>query len=158
MRLDRLKDSLLALAGPLTRRIDYSAKHAATVVKQNDDGSLELAFADPGLKPLSNVAISYGVPGITVKLKSGGAVVAGFTNADPALPYALVFDQASVESISLLGGTKPVARMGDGARAALPPTATYTGTFGNEALSAAPVTMANLFTGVIDSAQEGALA
>jgi len=139
----------------LVPRIDYSIKYSGTVIKQNDDGSLEIVFAKAGLKPLSSVAIAYGVPGIAAKINSGGSVVVGFMNQDPAIPYALVFDQASVASISLLGGTMPVARVGDGCVGFMPPTAMYTGTFGTETLTNVPVVMANAFGGVIDGGQEG---
>jgi hypothetical protein len=159
--LDRLKLLVRRFLAVLFVRLDYAKRYPATVVAQNADGSLELRSDVPALTSISKVPIRYGVPGITAKVANGGKVLVGFEDASGKLPYALVYDQASVTSIALLGGTQEVARLGDGCSILLPPTSIFTGTVTTGAGTApfvGPVVMANPFPGVIDSGQLGALA
>jgi hypothetical protein len=156
--VDRVKRSLWRALRPLFSRVDHAALYPGTVVSQNGDGTLEVSSTVPDKPHLSKVPVAYGVPGITATVNDGGAVMVGFMGADPALPYVLIYDAATVKSISLLGGTMPIARMGDGASVQLPPQAMYSGTFGNSTLSGVPVTMAVPFSGVIETGQLGALA
>jgi hypothetical protein len=159
--LDRLKKSFGRLLAPLLFRLDYTRHYPATVVAQNADGSLELASDVPPIASLSKVAVAYGVPGISAVIASGGKVTVGFVGADPALPYVLVHDQASVTSLALLGGTKPVARLGDGVNVNLPPTATFAGTIttgSGPAPFAGPAALTRPFVGVLASGQLGAQA
>lgn len=132
--LDKLKALFARLLQPLERRIDYFALYEAEVVAQHEDGSLELQpFAEEvrrKLPPLNRIAVRYGVPGITAKVKEGGSVLVGFAQADPKKPYALIFDSAAVESISVLGGDRPVARLGDAVRVNFPPLIPISGTIG----------------------------
>lgn len=147
--LDKLKASIAAWLAPLQRQIDYSAFYEANVVMQNADGSLELEPLTPKLAPLSKVAIRYGVPGVTVKVKSGGLALVGFANASPRKPFALVMDAASIESLSLFGGERPIACMGDGVRVSFPPTAPVTGLINGTTPFAGTVTFVTQAVGQI---------
>ncbi len=155
--LDRLKRSLRAVVRWLLRRVDLTALYPATVVQQYGDGSLDLLASVPGRPNLTRVPIQYGVPGFAMTVKNGGEVLVGFTGADRKLPYVLVYDQATVESVSILGGTKPVARLGDGCQIQLPATALFSGTVNGSPFEG-PVAMANPFPGVLNSGQLGAQA
>lgn len=157
--LDRVKRVFRGVLRAVLDRLDRSALYTATVVAQNDDGSVDIRSSVPDRPHLSKVPIQYGVPGLSLQVKPGASVLIGFLNADRGLPYVLVRDQASVESISILKGTKAVARLGDGVRVILPSLTTYTGTIGTVATPApVPVQMANAFIGVITSGQVGAQA
>jgi hypothetical protein len=126
--LDRLKAAVAKVLAPFLARIDYQALYEATVVAQNDDGSLELRPDTPKLPPLSRVGIRYGVPGIKATLNPNGHVLVGFANADPTKPFALVWDGATIQSLCLFDGTKPVARMSDAVNVFFPPLIPISGT------------------------------
>jgi hypothetical protein len=118
---DRLKKALERLLAPFLTRLDYAAFYPATVVVQNGDGTLELKSAHPKLPHLSKVAVRYGIPGVEAKLKTGGQVLVSFEAQDPSRPFCIVHDMASVDELAFLGGTAPVARMGDSVNVFFPP-------------------------------------
>ena len=94
--LDRLKAAVAKVLAPFLARIDYQALYEATVVAQNEDGSLELRPDTPKLPPLSRVGIRYGVPGIKATLNPNGHVLVGFANAgSSALTRTWVITQAT---------------------------------------------------------------
>lgn len=127
--LDRLKAAFTRMLAPLLTRLDYSCFYSATVVAQNGDGSLELKSTNAKLPNLSRVAIRYGIPGITAKLNPGGNVIVGYENADPTRPFCLVWDAATLQSVSWMGGNQPIARMGDAVTVYFPPVIPFTGTY-----------------------------
>lgn len=155
--LDRLKKAFARLLEPLLFRLDYSCFYAATVVAQNGDGSLELKAAHPKLPNLSRVAIRYGIPGIAAKLNPGGRVIVGFENADPSAPFCLVWDAATIESVSWMGGSQPIARMGDAVSVFFPPAVPITGTVNGLPLVGV-VTITNPAPGIITTGQKKVMA
>ena len=126
--LDDLKAWLGGIFATLFSRVDYSAMYGATVAAQNDDGSLELKPSTTRLPPLSNVPIRYGIPAVSVKVNPGALVVVGFDDASPAKYFAMIVGAAGVQSISIMGGTQPVARAGDPISFFLPEAIPFTGT------------------------------
>lgn len=131
--LDRLKETVRASLHALERRVDYSAFYEARIVVQNADGSLELEAVDERvakkLPPLSNVRIRYGVPGVKAKINAGGLALVGFANQSPKRAFALIVDDAAIETLILFDGTHPAAGQGDIVSVAFPPLMPFTGTY-----------------------------
>lgn len=89
-----------ALIGP---RVDYLGAYPCVAVTQNGDGTLELQPDDARLPPLSSVPIRYGVPGVSATVANGGRVMVEFAGADPAKPFASVWESASITALTLGG-------------------------------------------------------
>ena len=120
MSLDRLKAALERTVQALVGyRLDYLAFYEAKVIAQNGDGSLELRGDDPRIGDLSHVAIRLGIPGITVRTTPGARVLVGFEDGDPQKPMASFWDSGGILEVRL-GGTAPVARVGDPVQFTLP--------------------------------------
>lgn len=93
---DAVKRSLLEIIDSRLSRTDYHAHYPARVEGQNADGSLELKPDDTKLPGMGNVPIRLGVPGITVKVKTGARVLVGFEGGDPKAPIATLWGLAEV--------------------------------------------------------------
>lgn len=125
---DRFKAALLAFVRQLVARYDYAASYSCTVLAQNGDGSLELRPESTALPGLSRVPIRYGLPGIRVRVRSGGRVVVAFENMDPTRPVATVWDEADVEELNLDTSNpnpQPIARMGDAVSVTFPQSSPF---------------------------------
>jgi len=106
-----------AVIGP---RIDYSRTYIARVVHQAADDTLEVEPDTKKIPGLTKVPIFFGLPGVSAKVRKGARVVLGFLGGDPTLPYATVWESASVlevvidaEVVKLAAGSRNVAREGD---------------------------------------------
>jgi len=93
----------------------YHAQFVATVQGQGDDYTLELLPDDERVRGtgLSNVPIRHGLPGVTVRVKTGARVLLGFEAGDPSKPFASLWEPGSLEAIEFDGGQSPIARVGD---------------------------------------------
>jgi hypothetical protein len=125
---DRIKGALLALVRSATRRYDYFALYPCRVLSQNADGTLELVPDDETMPGQSHVPLRLGLPGVSVKVKTGARVLLGYEAGDPQRPVATVWEAAGLErititadtaitaiapSINLGEGGLPIARQGD---------------------------------------------
>lgn len=133
---DRFKSSLEAFITRITARYDFAALYECTVVSQNGDGSLELKPDNASIPGQSNVPIRYGIPGVKATV-TGGRALLGWSACDPSKPFALVFDPATLTSLTItasskvivnapdveLGGAggQPIARQGDAITVILQP-------------------------------------
>ncbi len=126
-------------------RLDPLARYPATVASQNEDGSLDVRPDDPRFGPgLTRVPVRHGIPGVSVRVRSGARVMLAFEGGDTSRPYVPEFE-GGLESITIkaLGkvvveapevfladeeGAQPLARVGDLIEVALPPLTPFTGT------------------------------
>ncbi len=125
---EALKACIEAVVG---RRLTFTAWYPARVVSQDAQGRLEVILDDSPLGKelgMSAVPIRHGVPGLTVEVPPGARVRVGFDAADPAQPFAALWDEGSVTSVSFAGGTRAVARVGDPVQCFFPPSMAVTGT------------------------------
>ncbi len=94
------------------RRIDYAQMYPSKVNAQNGDGTLDITPDDERMRGdgLKNIAITYGLPGVTATIPSGGKVNLYFRNGDPKEPRAALFEGSGVTTVEVGGGTEPVLR------------------------------------------------
>jgi hypothetical protein len=106
----RLRSSLERLIRWATRDSLYLGQYACSVVAQGADGTLDLLPDDPRLRAqgLQSVPIRHGLPGCRVQVAPGEIVLLGFENGDSRLPYAALWREGQVLSVSI-GGELPVA-------------------------------------------------
>lgn len=113
----------------MLRRTDYHAQYVARVVKQGDDGSLDVIPDNAKIPGMTGVPIRYGVPGIFAKVEPGARVLVGFEGGNPAKPIATVWESASISELRITSEAKvviqapsvqigddggaPIARVGD---------------------------------------------
>ena len=115
--MSRLVDSIRVVVEALIgRRVRLSGLFPCTVARQSGN-LLDLIPDDEEIKGfgLQGVKIRHGLPGYTVEVPEGARVLLGFEAQDPARPYALLWDEGGVSSVSFDGGTDAVARVGDDA-------------------------------------------
>ena len=100
------------------RHLDMLSLYPCRVVSQNSAGLLELTPDDSRLRGfgLQAVPIRHGLPGFTVRVPAGARVRVGFDARDPSRPFALLWDEGDVTSVTFDGGTAGVARVGDEVR------------------------------------------
>lgn len=114
-----------AVVGP---RIDLARTYLARVDAQHADGTLDLIPDSTRIPSLTRVPVYYGVPGVSAKVAKGARVVLGFAGGDASLPYAMVWETASVTEVTIdadrirLGGDRNVAREGDPVVVLITPT------------------------------------
>lgn len=112
MIFDRFLESLRALVGAETSRLDYLGLYRCKVVSQNADGTLELLPDDARLPPLSGVQV-YGPAGIAMSdIPAGSHCLVGFSNGDPSQRFAALFELTTA-TLTFNGGTKAVGRVDD---------------------------------------------
>lgn len=106
----RLRSALERLIRWATRDSLYLGQYTSQVVAQAADGTLDLLPDDVRLRAqgLQAVPIIHGLPGVKVKVAPGSRVLLGFENGDPRLPYAALWHEGQVLSVSI-GGELPVA-------------------------------------------------
>lgn len=114
---DRIMQSLTALVRKIIgRRVDYMALYPSTVVKQANDGSLEVLPDDQLIRGLglTRVPIHHGFPGSGARVPKGARVLIGFRAGDPKRPYAALWEAGGpVTDVTLVNGSLPAARQGD---------------------------------------------
>jgi hypothetical protein len=108
----RALDAMLALIRKVMAPTLYFGLFGARIVSQNGDGTLELVPDDPRVPQMSSVPIHYGIPA-TAKVPPGTRCKLGFTDGDPAKPYATAFEASTATEVAIAGGTLPAARQGD---------------------------------------------
>jgi hypothetical protein len=114
-QLTSARSFLGTFLGHIRRHIDYSRTYPCRVVKQNADGSLQLMPDDAAMKGagLDKVPIRHGLPGMKVKVPGGARAHLVFDAGDPARPFAALWEEGAVTSISFDNGQQPMARNGD---------------------------------------------
>lgn len=102
----------------LGRRLDMLALYPCRVASQNSAGLLELTPDDDRIKGfgLQAVPIRHGLPGFTCRVPAGARVRVGFDAGDESRPFALLWDEGDVTSVTFDGGSAGVARVGDEVR------------------------------------------
>lgn len=124
-------------------RVDYARTYLARVVEQRADGTLDLVPVGTTVIPsLTAVPVYYGVPGVSAKIATGARVILTFAAGDPSLPYATVWESASVTEVTLkadkvrLGdGSRNVAREGDPVALIITPAVATAVTSGSGAIT-----------------------
>ncbi|WP_437591487.1 hypothetical protein [Sorangium sp. So ce1000] len=98
-----------ALEAVLPPRV-YREVHAATVIAQQADGTLDLQADDARIGGLSRVPLEVGAPGMRVTVAQGARVRVAFHGGSPERPFAFGLEQDTTAS-------RGVARVGDSADA-----------------------------------------
>lgn len=113
MSSDRIKQHLDAYIRRLVAPIDWQAAYACKVVKQNDDGTLELRPEDKRLNDFQKVPVHYGIPDTKATFSAGARVMLEFENGDRAAPYVSCFDFATISLLDIggRGGTTQFAAL-----------------------------------------------
>lgn len=98
--LGPMKDLVDAFVG---RQIDYARMYPSVVNEQNGDGTLDITPDDERVRGdgFKRVKISYGLPGVTAVVPSGGRVNLYFQNGDPKQPRAALWEGSGVTRIDI---------------------------------------------------------
>jgi hypothetical protein len=123
------RESLAKFIRWVMRDTKYAGTYACTVQGQTGQ-LLDLLPDDPTIagKGLSGISIRHGLPGCSVTVRTGARVLLAFENRDPTKPYAALWSEGDITSVSVgYGGTKPVARIGDTVSVFFPPAITFAG-------------------------------
>jgi len=103
---DELRATVEAVLPPRV----YREIHAATVIEQRGDGTLDLQADDARIGGLSRVPLEIGVPGMRVTIAQGARVRVAFAGGAPDRPFAFGLEHD-------VSAARGVARVGDGADA-----------------------------------------
>ena len=108
-------DALARFIRWVMRDTTYLGTYPCTVMGQVGETAEVVPDSDKikGLAGLSAVKIRHGIPGCSFMVAPGAKVLLAFDNGDPKKPYVALWEGASVITLSLGGGTMPVARVGD---------------------------------------------
>jgi hypothetical protein len=98
----------------LGRKLRYHALWPCTVAAQTG-AELDLVPDDDWVKGsgLVRVKLRHGLPGFTCVVPAGTRVLLGFEAGDPTRPYATLWDEGAVTSLTFDAGSQNVARVGD---------------------------------------------
>src|SRR6266852_5363010 len=98
MIFSRPLNALAAFVQACFPRIDYQALYPGTVVRQNGSNSFDVQPDSKKLPGLNNRPIESGVPGmvLTLSMSPPPRVLIGFRNADPSLPFILLWESGAV--------------------------------------------------------------
>jgi hypothetical protein len=149
---DRVKDQLSRFIRWVMRDVTYHKLYPSQVQRQDASGLLDLLPDDESIRGTgtSGVQIRHGLPGCTVKVRPGARVLLGFENGDPRRPYAALWEEGDIISVSLgFGGSRPVARIGDTVSVFFPPTIPVSGTLSGAPFSGV-LTITTAAPGIID--------
>jgi hypothetical protein len=124
-----VSEALKRVIRAVMRDTRFHKLYPCTVESQDANGLLDLTPDDQELRGtgLGAVPIRHGLPGFTVKVKSGARLLLGFEAGDPKRPYAALWEPGAVEEIVFDSGTNPVACDGDSATVFFPPALLITG-------------------------------
>ncbi|HZL17171.1 MAG TPA: hypothetical protein VFG23_05450 [Polyangia bacterium] len=87
---DRMKTSFWALVKAALPRVDYYALRVARVVSQSKDlTTVDLLPDDPRFPSMAGVPLRV-TPGTSIQLGNGSTVLLGFSEGDPARPFAAI--------------------------------------------------------------------
>lgn len=104
---DTIRQTIARIARSATG-VDYLALYRARIVAQNADGTLEVELDDKRMPGMSHVPLRTFLPGVEVRVKSGGHVLVGFESGDPTRPVATLFDGGAIDSLTITAETKIV--------------------------------------------------
>jgi hypothetical protein len=131
--LERFKRALVAFIRNATRRMDYLAMYPATVLKDHGNHELDLQPDHPALPALVRVPLRLGLPGATIKVKSGARVLLGFDNGDPDKPACHLWQAGTLEYLQVRTGLGLKLTLDDDRdNAYLAPVATFEDYQGNK--------------------------
>jgi hypothetical protein len=113
--LEVLRAELAKFVRAVTARFEHAVLYPATVRAQAGDGTLALELdAGAPVPSLVGVPIRHGLPGVTaVAVAVGARVRVGFDGADPARPFAALWDARNATSVTFNGSTRQMARTDD---------------------------------------------
>lgn len=113
--LEVLRAELAKFVRAVTARFEHAVLYPATVRAQAGDGTLALELdAGAPVPSLVGVPIRHGLPGVTaVAVAVGARVRVGFDGADPARPFAALWDARNATSVTFNGSTRQLARSQD---------------------------------------------
>ena len=87
---DRFKSSFWALVRAALPRVDYYALRVARVVSQSKDlMTVDFVPDDPKFPSMAGVPLRV-TPGSSIELGNGSTVLFGFSEGDPARPFAII--------------------------------------------------------------------
>ncbi len=98
---DRQTRALRAIVERHTAHYDFLGEFRAKVVKQADDGTLEVKPENPRVPGMTKVPIRNGLPGVEVKVAAGAYVLVRFEDGDPGRPSAGLFDPGSLKELKI---------------------------------------------------------
>lgn len=99
---DRLKESFEAIIeAVLGRRVDRTALYPARVVAQAADGTLEVMVDDERFSSMTKIPIRTPFPETSVKVQPGARALIGWEGADPAAPYASLWQSGSLQELAI---------------------------------------------------------
>ena len=113
---DRIKAYLLSFIRAALPRIDYYALYRARVSSQSADKTRVGVVPDDARIPaVDDCPIRHGAPGmrVAVDIEAGAHVLLGWENGDPKKPYVALWERGATLTLLELGGTTPLARLGD---------------------------------------------
>jgi hypothetical protein len=97
------------------RDVTYLGTYPGTIDKQVGE-TCDIRCDSPkigGGKGLSNVPLRHGIPGVEIQIAPGARALLAFHNGDPDKPYVALWEKATVITLKFVGGTMPIARVGD---------------------------------------------
>lgn len=99
--------------------IKYRTAYPCEIVRQADDGTVDLRPDDTSMPSLTGVQIR-GLPGVSVKVKPGARALLQFEGGRPTKPICTLFETGSLDSITVTAATKvvvisPSIELGEGA-------------------------------------------
>lgn len=130
MDVDRILSAMARLARAANPRIDYFGLYEARMVNQSGPNTFDLMPLAAHIPPMANVKIMQGLPGLEVSVAPGAFMLLGWRGGNPRDPYCMLWGGGVTEVVSQLtitaslirlGGTTPVARMGDTVEVTIPP-------------------------------------
>lgn len=106
--MDRVKAPLAAMLRAAKPRLDFFAGYRARVTSQSADRkTVDVVPDDTRIPSMGQLTIKHGLPGVTVKVKTGCYIEVRWENGDPARPYAAIWDPgADAEAIAIVVSTK----------------------------------------------------
>jgi hypothetical protein len=120
--LDRIKEPFARLVRWVMRDAVYQRMYPARVVGQDAAGRLDLVPDDERIRGTGTQAVSirHGLPGVSVEVPVGARVMLGFEEANPAKPYAALWEGVTPFTLINVGDfhveTGGTSRAGTGAQ------------------------------------------
>jgi hypothetical protein len=112
--LDRAARAEKAIFDHFAARFEWLGTFAASVVKQNSDGTLELQLDDSDMPGLTQVPIAFGLPGVTARVPAKARCRVQFAGGDPGLPEVTSFERGTPMELEVDATTSLTLSAGTG--------------------------------------------